>query len=76
MYTFVTENRQALSIERYIFATFGHNCKEDIISHDYFGTEKVIEDLKKFEGYNNGHVDLSKHMIKRNNDIVCEISSE
>ena len=76
VYTFVTENRQALSIERYIFATLGHNCKENVVSHDYFGTGKVIEDLKKFEGYNNGYVELKKYMFQRNNETVCKISSE
>ena len=76
VYTFITENRQSLSIERYIFATFGHNLKEDVISHNYFGTVNVINDLKQMDGYNNGHIDLKKNMFKRNNNTVCKISLE
>ena len=78
MYSFVTGNRQSLTIERYIFATFGHNLKEDIISHNYFGTDAVINDLKKFNTYNDGYVELVPDMLKRdpNNKMVYQISME
>ena len=59
MYTFVVENRQALLVERIIFATYGHNwVDQEVIRHNYFGTDKVIEDLKKFPSYNDGIVEL------------------
>ena len=78
MYSFVTENRQSLTIERYIFATFGHNLKENIIYHEYFGTDAVINDLKKFNTYNDGYVELTPDMLKRdpNNKTVCQITNE
>ena len=38
MYSFIVENRQALMIDRHVFATYGHNCvDQDVIQHDYFG---------------------------------------
>ena len=78
MYSFVTENRHSLTIERYIFATFGHNLKENIVYHNYFGTDAVINDLKKFNTYNDGYVELTPDMLKRdpNNKTVCQISIE
>ena len=78
MYSFVTENRHSLTIERYIFATFGHNLKENIVYHNYFGTDAVINDLKKFNTYNDGYVELTPDMLKRdpNNKTVCQISVE
>ena len=74
MCTFVIENRQSVLIEEFIFATFGHHLKEDIISHEYFGTEKVINDLKEFNSYNNGIVMLTKDMFKKRDDKVYKIS--
>ena len=74
MYTFVTSNRHSLVIERYIFATFGHGLKENIVSHDYFGTESIINDLKKFPTYEEGYVNLTKNMIHRDeNGLVSKI---
>ena len=41
MYTFVINNRESVIIEDYIFATYGHHIQGDVISHQYFGTDKV-----------------------------------
>lgn len=48
----------------------GHNFKESILNHPYYGTSKVIEDLKNNYGYNSGHVvlkDTEISFIKENN---------
>ena len=34
--------------------TLGHNRSDGILKHSYFGTEKVIKALKKYDGYKNG----------------------
>lgn len=68
MYTFVMENRQSIFIERNIFATYGHNLNDNIVRHEYFGTEKVISDLKSFIGYDNGLIELNQDNFIRNND--------
>mgnify|MGYP001198884602 FL=1 len=68
MYTFVVRNRQHLKVERFIYATLGHNCQEEIIRHDYFGSEKVITDLKRFNTYEEGYVHLTKDMMHRGID--------
>ena len=68
MFTFVIENRESIMVEGFIFATYSHYLQGDVISHDYFGTERVIRDLKMFNSYNNGLVQLTKDMFKKNND--------
>ena len=68
MYTFIVENRQSVIIENFVFATYGHNLSGEIISHNYFGSEKVIDDLKEYETYNDGIVSLTKDMFHRGND--------
>lgn len=34
----------------------GHNYKEGILEHDYYGSEKVIHDLEKVEGWTQGYI--------------------
>ncbi len=40
--------------------------KEDVLEHEYLGTEKVINDLRKVRGYQYGRVLLSKDAMRRN----------
>ena len=72
MYTFVVRNRQHLKVERFVYATLGHNCQEEIVRHDYFGTDKVIDDLKKFNTYEEGYVHLTEDMFHRGADNKIE----
>ena len=73
MYTFVIKNRGSILVDNYLFATYGHNLRGDIIGHEYFGTKNVINDLEKLEGYEEGYITLTKDMFKRKNDLVCKI---
>ena len=68
MYTFVLDNRCPVVIEGRVFATYGNNLQSEVIQHDYFGKENIIQDLKKFDTYNNGYVELTKDMFYRNNN--------
>ena len=68
MYTFIVKDRGSVIIDNHIFATYGHNLEGDVISHNYFGTEKVVQDLKMFETYDYGHINLIKTDIKRGRD--------
>ena len=73
MFTFVIKNRKSVIIEDYVFATYGHNLKGDVINHDYFGTEKVINDLRILETYKLGYVYLKKEMFIRHGGRVSAI---
>ena len=68
MYTFVLDNKCPVVVEQRIFATYGHNLQDEVIQHDYFGTESVIQDLQRFDTYQDGYVELTKDMIQRNSD--------
>ena len=76
LYTFVTKERKSIIIEDFAFATLGHNLQGNIISHDYLGTDQVINDLKKFTEYESGLINLTPDMFKRNeHGNIVEISS-
>lgn len=69
IYTFITKNRQPVIIETFIFATLGHNIRGEVIGHEYFGTDKVINDLKNFISYDSiGIVELTKDNFKRDEE--------
>ena len=73
MFTFVVENRKSLIVEGFVFATYGHGLYGEVISHDYFGTDKVINDIRKFNTYEEGYVILDKSMFHRENEKVVRI---
>lgn len=41
--------------------------ENEVIKHEYFGTDKVINDLKQIEGFNNGYVELNMNDFIRDN---------
>lgn len=51
-------------------ATLAHGIQDnEIATHDYFGTEKVVEDLKQHPNYNtSGRIELSANCFVRNKD--------
>lgn len=73
VYNFVLENSNTLDINGVCCAALGHGIKGENIEHDYFGTEKVLQDLKKFNSFDKGSVDLRMEQFVRNeeNQRVC-----
>ncbi len=54
-----------------IACTLGHGFKGPVIEHDFYGTEKVHDSLKKFPSYSSGVVHLSNDNIVRSNETGC-----
>jgi hypothetical protein len=73
MYTFVVENRKALIVDGFVFATYGHGLEGEVISHDYFGTDNVINDLRKKNTYDEGYVVLTKDKFRKEKGVVVRI---
>ena len=44
----------------------GHGFSGDVISHPYYGTQKVIDDLKQNYGYKFGKVVINDYDVKFN----------
>lgn len=74
LYTFVTKNRNSIIVEGYTYSTLGHKITGSVIEHEFFGTDNVINDLKKINTYDSGIVELTPEMFIRNeNNLVSEI---
>jgi len=58
--------------------TLGHGLNGDAtLKHDYFGTDRVVQDLQKISGgWSSGHIVLREGDIKRTNDSgeICGIA--
>lgn len=68
MYNFVLENKHIIVIGNTMCATLGHGfTNNDVIKHDYYGTDKVINDLKSFNGFDNGLITFDSNCIIRDN---------
>jgi len=68
MYNFVLENKHIIVIGNTMCATLGHGFTDnDVIKHDYYGTDKVINDLKSFNGFDNGLITFDSNCIIRDN---------
>ena len=66
IYNLVLENNHNFIAENIVCVTLGHNFNSNfVISHNYLGSNKVIEDLSKMIGYQNGLVYLEGNYIER-----------
>ena len=79
MYNFVLDKDHTIIIGNTICATLGHGIMDnDVIKHDYYGTDKVVNDLKSFNGFNKGVVTFGPNCIIRdnkNNVIAFDVKS-
>jgi hypothetical protein len=56
-YNFLLEAGHSMTINGVECVTLGHNLKDnEVIAHEYLGTDKVVDDLKDMSGWQNGRV--------------------
>jgi len=69
VYNFVLDSGHIMTVNGVEACTLGHNFKESaVIQHEYFGTNKVTDDLMKMKGWTRGLVTLHSGSLKRNED--------
>ena len=66
VYSIVLDNNHTCYINSTWCITLGHGYTKGILNHEYYGTEKVIQDLQEIEGWNNGHIIINNGCIIRN----------
>ena len=66
VYSFLLENRNTIFINDIESATFAHGLTENpVISHQYFGSEKIVNNLKQHNGWDQGFITIVPECIKR-----------
>lgn len=76
VYNFVTNKRQSILVGNTICCTLGHNLTDNkAISHKYFGTQQVIDDLDKMKKNDMGEIELSNDCYIRdiNTNLVIKM---
>lgn len=68
MYNFILDTCHMVVINGYECVTLGHNFKGDIIEHPYFGTHRVVEDLRAIDVRKTGLITLSPYTFIRNRE--------
>jgi uncharacterized protein YegL len=70
VYSFILDSGHIMKINGVPCITLGHYFEDPIVKHEYFGTNKVLNELKEFDqiGYANGLVNLTSKNIKRDSD--------
>lgn len=55
MYDFILEDVHTISVNNTICVTLGHNFQDDVVKHEYFGSDNVVHDIEKLsvDGYAN-----------------------
>ncbi|KAL4466107.1 hypothetical protein ABPG74_004344 [Tetrahymena malaccensis] len=65
IYSFVLEQGHTMEINRIECVTYAHNFEEQIVQHDYFGTQRIIKDLKRMQGWDDGLITLPANCLVR-----------
>jgi len=65
-YSFLLQERSStILVNNWICGTLAHGINEPVIGHEYFGTEKVVDDLKRLNGWDQGLVTITPDDITR-----------
>ena len=71
-YNLVLKKKHEIVLNGTKAITLGHNRTEGILKHPYFGTNKVIEALMKYNTYESGFVSCSNLKVHRKNNLIDE----
>jgi uncharacterized protein YegL len=72
--TLVLDNHHIGIINGIECIMLGHGFTEGILEHPYLGTNKVIEDMKKMNGWDSGHIVLHDNWVE--NDPITGLISK
>ena len=78
VYNFVLATGHILIVDDYECVTYGHNLESEIVKHEYFG-DKIIDDLKKTNGWESGYINFDEDCFVRNNEnevVGLDLSKE
>jgi len=69
-YNLVLKNKHEVILNGVKAITLGHNRTEGVLKHPYFGTNKVIKALMKYDTYKSGFISTSNLKVHRTNNLI------
>jgi hypothetical protein len=78
VYNLVLSNGHTVFVDDVECITLGHGFTGEVIGHDYFGTQRVVDDIKKFEENESGQTVITSNYIKRDKEtnLVVKITNQ
>ena len=74
VYNFVLDDKHIITINDIKCCTLGHNITDNcVISHPYYGTDKIINDLSLMDGWKEGKITINDNQFIRENKQVSGI---
>ncbi len=71
-YNLVLESGHVIYVGNYEAVTLGHCLKQDLVEHEYLGSEKIVNDLRQATGWSTGIVNL-KGLKRDESGYICGI---
>lgn len=72
VYNLVLTNGHIIDVGGIKACTLAHGFKGPVIEHPFFGTEAVINDLKKCDGWASGYPSYKNLEVRRSNGVIVE----
>ena len=72
VYNLVLEKGHIINISGVTACTLAHGLKGPVIEHPFFGTQAVVEDLKKCAGWSVGRPVYKNLQVRRENGVIVE----
>jgi Hint-domain/U-box domain/von Willebrand factor type A domain/VWA / Hh protein intein-like len=72
VYNLVLSNGHIIDVGGIKACTLAHGFKGPVIEHPFFGTEAVINDLKKCDGWASGYPSYKNLEVRRENGVIVE----
>ena len=72
VYNLVLTNGHIIDVGGIKACTLGHGFKGPVIEHPFFGTEAVINDLRKCNGWASGYPIYKNLEVRRSNGVIVE----
>lgn len=74
VYNFVLDSKHIITINDTQCCTLAHGFTDNaVISHPYFGTNKIIEEFSKIDGWDNGDITINDIDFLHNGDFTVGI---
>eukprot|EP01103_Thecamoeba_quadrilineata_P010244 TRINITY_DN2151_c0_g1_i1.p1 TRINITY_DN2151_c0_g1~~TRINITY_DN2151_c0_g1_i1.p1 ORF type:complete len:826 (-),score=135.05 TRINITY_DN2151_c0_g1_i1:58-2535(-) len=70
VYDFVLDDGHSIDVNGVECITLGHNFKDGVAAHEYFGSKRVVEDLMTLKGWSDGRVLVSKFVRDPSSSLV------
>jgi len=74
IYNYILDNSHIVIVNNILCVTLGHGLSDnEVVKHEYYGTEKVINDLIKMKGFDKGIIIFDTNCIIRNykGKVLC-----